>query len=242
MVKLLLVLWLGGIATLVASFYRPDPYEALEPMLTHVGAAEAAAARKDWKACCRAYEEAIATCPADDVDRRMRLQLTLAVARIQDDQLPQMRTELTTLLRDAEATGTSTGLVEDIRFALAKASYDLAWQLRLGGAHPELWREPAATASQHFRLLATEAMRAGAQRTVDYQRYLESAINLTRVDMAALAGLPLPPNCWSNSNCEQKAQRERDRLNKRTKEDKDKEKREDKEGREGMQPQDRAGW
>lgn len=206
----LLVVWLCGVATLAGTMFgvrREDA--AARRHSTAIERAQAAERRGDWKAACDAYDAASAESAPEDFDGYLRVRLAHAIASIRDEKLPATRTALVGMLMEAEQRRVSATLRDDIRFALAKASYDLAWQLRLCGAEDALWRESAAMACEHFHLLASEAMATGSPRTLELQRDLESAVNLMRVDLVQLAGLALPSNCWTNSNCERKAIRER---------------------------------
>ena len=219
MIKLLVVLWLmttaGGVAALYRSSSEGNTAHAIQ---TELRAAEAAEKAEDWPAARSRYSEALRLCPADDTDLELRLRLQGAIAQIRGDELPAARTVLKVLLAEAEQLAGDRGIVRDVRSTLAKASFDVGWQLRLEGAHFDLWQEPAYTARQQYQLLADEEMLAGGERTVDYQMNLERASRLCRIDPAVLAGMPFPSNCWSTSNCEKKVQRER-RKRKRRKND-----------------------
>ena len=126
-----------------------------------------------------------------------------------------MRTQLHDMLQEAGARGLSEDSIRGARELYAKSSFDLAWQLRLEGAHEDLWREAASAACQQYRHLSQNSLRAGDSRASTYQENLEMAVRLSITDPGVLAGMPFPPNCYSTSNCEKKAQRERDQLSRK---------------------------
>jgi hypothetical protein len=106
------------------------------------------------------------------------------------------------LLTEAQRNGADKGFQHEARGALASAQYYAGWLMRLEGAPSEEWLQPVENARQNFRLLAEETKDARTAR--DYEKNLEAAIRLARMDLSELQGMPLPKFCSGCKNVSQK--------------------------------------
>ncbi len=217
MAKLLLVVWLAAVGSLVGFAYRGTADEArIRALNAACATAQAHEAADRWMEAMGAWGGAIALCPADHADLEYQLRSEHARAGMKGGQLPAMRTELLERIESAPARGVSPSVVDELRALYAKASFDLAWDLRCNGAEDDLWQEAAGAACNHLRLLVQHALLSGSDRITLHQKNLERAIRLKRIDTSQLAGMPFPKDCYSTSNCEKKARRERETMNRRS--------------------------
>lgn len=94
-------------------------------------------------------------------------------------------------------------LQTEIREALAEAYYYRAWFQRISGVSRQKWEPNAVLARQTYRWLHDNTPDASA-----YQRNLECAIRLTRMDLDALYEFPLPPELKSAKQKEKQSEKD----------------------------------
>lgn len=195
MKSILLILWLIVPAFIAAYHYGPGQ-DALkrDDSARHVSEARKAVAAEDWAAAVDAYDAALANLPESEIDAGRRIRLARAHARLFNSELPTAHDELRDLLAELDKDQSpDQALVEQTRAALANAKYYLTWLMRLEGLPRDAWEPEIEAARQHLRLLAEGAAATGRKETlVTYQKDLESAVKLARMDLEELQGLPLP--------------------------------------------------
>lgn len=151
------------------------------------------AARPLWEAAERAFDEALLHLPKGNELTLAKLRLERAKAQLNISKLPTARGELDGILRDLELAGADDALLDDARETLANAQYYNTWLLRLEGEPRDVWEPEIEAARQNFRLGAERAETRGeAERAAEWNRSLESALRLARMDLTELQGLPLP--------------------------------------------------
>jgi hypothetical protein len=170
---------------------------ALETSDAVLVAAHAAAAKGDWAAAIRDYEDALTKLPAsldDDARGRAvfhRVRLELNKARMQASELPTAREELQSLVEQMAAErDADPRLLAEARQELARSQFYTTWLMRLEGVAREEWEPEIEAARQNWRLLAEQAGSETVAAT--HQKDLEAAIRLSRIEIEDLQGLPLP--------------------------------------------------
>lgn len=195
MQKLVLLVWLMLPALVGFYHFGPGQERALLDTLNNTLAqADRAAADKAWGAAEAQYGLALALLPAERIGESRRIRLELAKVQMQNRKLPIAHESLKSLvdeLRD-DAPGDEPLLAES-RAALANSQYYMTWLMRLEGQPKERWEPEIEASRQTFRLLAGQAEASGDETLAKKNREdLESAIQLARMDLSDLQGLPLP--------------------------------------------------
>jgi len=200
---ILFALWLLVPVVLLAYHYGPGQTRmAMDRAAKKIAEARALEADEDWQGAWQAWSEAVAATPPERSAARMELRLSQAHARMFTGELPEAMQDLDGLLAEARQSKAEAALQREIRGELATAQYYAAWLMRLEGATAEEWLPPADSARQNFRLLAEEAK--GTPAAKDYEKNLEAAVRLARMDLAALQLCPLPKCCSGCKNVSQK--------------------------------------
>ena len=111
-----------------------------------------------------------------------------------DRQLPEANAALKELVDQIEADKSADSkLRDDARAALASSQYYMTWLMRLEGLGADDWEPEIENARQTYRLLAEQAEARGDTVSAKKHREdLESAIRLSRMELAQLQGLDLP--------------------------------------------------
>lgn len=152
-----------------------------------------AAARPLWAEAEKAFDEAIGHLPKGRDLTLAKLRLERAKAQLNNSKLPTARAELDGILEDLESAGADGGLLDEARETLANAQYYNTWLLRLEGEPRDVWEPEIEAARQNFRLGAERAEERGdGAEAAEWNRSLESALRLARMDLTELQGLPLP--------------------------------------------------
>ncbi|MEL6427760.1 MAG: hypothetical protein AAFZ87_04235 [Planctomycetota bacterium] len=197
--KLFIVGWL--MLPLGAWAYHEGPGQErmqLESVDAKLAEAKEAAADEDWKRAATLYDEALAEMPELETPLRRaaarRIRLSSAKAKLQGSKLVEARRELSELVSDLGADEEAeVALLDEAREAYANAQYYWTWLMRVEGYTREDWEPEIEVARQNYRLLAERAReRDDAQRAEAYLESLESTIQLARLDLDELQGLPLP--------------------------------------------------
>jgi hypothetical protein len=200
---LLFALWLMVPVVLVAYHYGPGQARlAADRAAGKIADARALEVEEDWEAAYRAWGEALALTPPDQSAARMQIRLSQSRTRMYTGELPEAMHDLDGLLAEARHHKADAALQREIRGSLASAQYYVSWLMRLEGATAEEWLPQADSARQNFRLLAEETR--GTKVAQNYEKNLEAAVRLARMDLAELQLLPLPKNCSGCKNVSQK--------------------------------------
>jgi hypothetical protein len=196
-------LWLLVPVVLLAYHFGPGQTRlAMDRAAKKIAEARALEAEEDWQGAYLAWGEALAETPLTQSAPRMELRLSQAHARMFTGELPEAMQDLDGLLAEARHVEADAVLQREIRGTLATTQYYVAWLMRLEGATAEEWLPPADSARQNFRLLAEQTQ--GEKAVGDYEKNLEAAVRLARMDLAELQLLPLPKCCSGCKNVSQK--------------------------------------
>lgn len=167
---------------------------------TQLAEARAAVAAEDWAAAVEHYEEALAELPELDtperraIERRIRLSRAKAMMNVDKPDLPGARDEFIAMLEEFEGNDeVSDDLLDETREAYANAQYYYTWLMRVEGYTREDWEPEIEESRQTYRLLAERARERSLEAKADaYLESLEAAVQLARLDLEELQGLPLP--------------------------------------------------
>lgn len=157
-----------------------------------------AVAEEDWAAAIEHYEKALEELPElDTAERRAserRIRLSRAKAMLQGAELIEARQELIDMLEEFEGNEeVATELLDETREAYANAQYYYTWLMRVEGYTREDWEPEIEESRQTYRLLAERARDRSLDAKADaYLESLEAAVQLARLDLDELQGLPLP--------------------------------------------------
>lgn len=192
---LLLVLWILIPVGALAFHLGPGQENMQRDQAAQLLAqAETLVANKEWAKAQPLFEQALEQLPDDELATQRRVRLERAKCQLQNKQLPEANQDLKVLVNELAADETADPvLLSESRSALANSQYYITWLMRLEGLPRDQW-EPEITASQQlYRLLAEEAAATDDDRLLEnYQKDLESAVKLARLDLGELQGLPLP--------------------------------------------------
>lgn len=190
--NVLLISWL--MLPIGAWAYHEGPGQdrlALDTCDKLVVEAHAAADRGLWQEAIAGYEAALKELPDGNERLSQRLRLELNKARIQNKGLSEAREDLEILVEHLLADeDQDPKLLAEARQSLARAQFYTTWLMRLEGLSREKWEPEIEAARQNWRLLAEQA--STATEKSQHQKDLEAAINLARLEIEDLQGLPLP--------------------------------------------------
>jgi len=162
--------------------------------------ARAAVAENDWAAAIEHYEKALEELPELDTPerralaRRVRLSRAKAMMNVDKPDLPGARDEFIAMLEEFEGNDeVSEDMLDETREAYANAQYYYTWLMRVEGYTREDWEPEIEESRQTYRLLAERARDRSLEAKADaYLESLEAAVQLARLDLEELQGLPLP--------------------------------------------------
>jgi hypothetical protein len=201
--KILFALWLLVPVAMLAYHFGPGQTRLdQERAVKKIAEARAFEALEQWAEATQAWVDALAATPADKTTQRIQLRLAHANARTYAGELPEAMEDMEKLLGEVQSARVCAALQREVRGALAASRYYTAWLMRLEGAEKDEWLAQAESARQHYRLLAEETK--GTTAAVDFEKNLESAIRLERMDLSELQSLPLPKKCSGCKNVCQK--------------------------------------
>ena len=87
----------------------------------------------------------------------------------------------------------SPAILAQAQSSLASAQFYRTWLMRLEGQPREIWEPQIESAQMTYRMLAENSSLAGLnEEHLVHAKDLESAIQLARMDVGELQGLPLP--------------------------------------------------
>ncbi len=195
MKRLILSSWFVLPALLLAYHYGPGQKQsALDEVALMTQAAHHYAEDAQWEKAIDLYDQSLQSMPEGEEALSRRIRLEKAKAQMMASQLPEARESLVALMDEVSGDEQSeAGLGDEVRQSLANAEFYLTWLMRLEGVDEATWRRHAESARQHYGFLATQPTTPDKESTrAQHQRDLESAIQLARMDLGDLQGLPLP--------------------------------------------------
>ncbi|MDP6554127.1 MAG: hypothetical protein QGF59_32715 [Pirellulaceae bacterium] len=195
MKKLVLLVWL--MLPVLVGFYHFGPGQeqaVLDSLNKILAEADRDAADQAWGAAESKYEAALSLLPADRIQDARRIRLEIAKVQMQNRKLPVAHQSLKALVDELRGDpDVDQPLLAESRAALANSQYYMTWLMRLEGQPKDRWEPEIEAARQTFRLLAGQAETAGdASLAKSNREDLESVIQLARMDLSDLQGLPLP--------------------------------------------------
>jgi hypothetical protein len=151
-------------------------------------------AEEAWSKASAQYEKALALLPPGRVGEARRIRLQRSKVQMLDRQLPEASAALKELVDQIEADKSADAtLLADARSTLASSQYYMTWLMRLEGLGAADWEPEIEGARQTYRLLAEQAdARGDTVSAKKHREDLESAIRLSRMELAQLQGLDLP--------------------------------------------------
>jgi hypothetical protein len=159
-----------------------------------LAAADRAAAQEHWSEASAAYEKALALLPAGRVKEARQVRLQRAKVQMLNRQLPEASAALKELVEQLEDDQDADPKLRDnARETLASSQYYMTWLMRLEGLSAADWEPEIESSRQTYKRLAEEAETRGDTLSAGRHREdLESAIRLSRMELAQLQGLDLP--------------------------------------------------
>ncbi len=194
----LISIWLCiGLAGLIFHYGPGQELKKFDAANHQLGEARRLVELEDWGGAIQSYENAIAELPEASEDLVMQLRLEKAKAYLMNEQLPEARLGLESLLDELEQSGQSdSDLGANTRLALAKSQYYVTWLMRLEGLPQTEWEPEIEACRQNYRLLAERALETGDSTEQGLRlEDVESAVRLARIDLSELQALPLPCEC-----------------------------------------------
>lgn len=195
---LVLTLWCLVPVGLLAYHYGPGQEQmVLDDAGSLLSGAKAKADAHDWNAAIRGYEDTLAKLPKDRVADARRIRLELAKARMEANQLPKAREELSALSNElALDPNAHAGLRDEALATLASSRFYMTYLMKLEGLPDSEWEPEIEAARQEQKLLVQRATEggdtAGAKKHADD---LEASIKLARMDPEELYGKAIPKQC-----------------------------------------------
>jgi hypothetical protein len=184
------------VPVLVAAYHYGPGQEKLrlDDVSQLLASADRLAAHEEWSKASSEYEKALALLPPGRVDDARRIRLQRAKVQMLDRQLPEASAALKELVDQLEADKSADSkLLGDARSSLASSQYYMTWLMRLEGLGAADWEPEIESARQTYRLLAEQAEASGDTVSAKKHREdLESAVRLSRMELAQLQGLDLP--------------------------------------------------
>jgi len=166
---------------------------ALDKSVDYLKQAEQLRDTEDFESALESYNQALSELPPEKTQARRKLELARSYAKMRKGDIVEAMNDMKSLLKDVSNDPNATDIERRTRSQLARTQYYIAWIMRLERAKTAEWHEPIEESRQNFRLLAESALKQGNTRQAEkYQKDLESAIYLQRMDIKDLIGLPLP--------------------------------------------------
>ena len=186
----LMLLPLGGLYHLVAGPHHRE----MDAIGDSLAEARRLVGQEEWHKAVPEFEKALGSIPEELTKEARALRLELAQAKMNASKLPDAHAELKGLLDELLADEKSDKKLEqEVRESLANSQFYLTWLMRLEGLPATEWEPEIESARQNYRMLAENAEETGnASAATKQQKNLEAAINLARLDLTDLQGLPLP--------------------------------------------------
>lgn len=192
---LLVVLWLLIPVGAFAYHLGPGQGEMKRDQVSQIlQEADGFVQAEQWALAAPLFKQAIELLPENEVVAQRRARLELAKCQVNDRGLSEATESLKVLVKelmDDETAGPE--LLADARTALANSQYYITWLMRLEGRPQEDWQPEIDSSQQIYRLLAEQADDDGDLELISIRKSdLESSVQLARMDIGDLQGLPLP--------------------------------------------------
>jgi len=171
---------------------------------------ESPAIRSHLDRADRAYKAALDLLPQQDRLNRLRIELARGNLSMLRNEAPAALGSFNELAKKADAAGAPPELRSDIRELQGAASYAIAWAIRRQGGPPAEWKAQAKLASQSYRALAESARKDRDPRYFTYEKNLETAVNLLKVDRSIFDVLAFPGNSPATEDCLRKLKEQRE--------------------------------
>lgn len=186
----LMLLPLGGLYHLVAGPHHRE----MDAIGESLAEARRLVGEEEWHKAVPQFEKALGSIPEELTKETRALRLELAQTKMNASKLPDAHAELKGLLDELLADNKSDKKLEqEVRESLANSQFYLTWLMRLEGLPATEWEPEIESARQNYRMLAETAEDGGNSTAATKQKKnLEAAINLARLDLTDLQGLPLP--------------------------------------------------
>lgn len=158
-----------------------------------LASARRAAAAEDWALVAEHLDKALAELPKLETkelqEKALRIRLSSAIAKVQGQNLADGQKELIGLVDEIDdSKEMDAAFAAAVKEGYANAQFYRTFLMRLEGAQREMWEPEIEIARQNFRHLAEDEIAPSEQELVN----LESSIQLARMDLDELQGLPLP--------------------------------------------------
>jgi hypothetical protein len=160
-------------------------------------AVKEARAAKSVEDQLKGWDVAAAALPTTETNQIRRLRLARTQVQANNRLMADAVRDLEVLygeMKDDPAA--EAAVLQRVQEDLAGLKYAMTWIMRLEGRAQEEWEPEIESARQHFRRLAEK----GGEGNDRWQRNLESAIRLGRVDLLELQGQPLPEKMAGNGS------------------------------------------
>jgi hypothetical protein len=192
---MILLAWLMVPVLIGAYHYGPGQEKLqLDNVSQILAEADRLTATEQWSQASARYEKALSMLPPGHLDEARKIRLERAKVQMFDRQLPEASAALKELVDQLEADERADPKVRDeARESLANSQYYLTWLMRLEGLGAADWEPEIENSRQTYRMLAEQAeARGDAGAAKQHRENLESAIRLSRMELAQLQGLDLP--------------------------------------------------
>lgn len=197
--------WLLAPVALLAYHFGPgQSHLQIDEAARQIAKAQAAEKSEDWATALNSYAIALNAIPETDKKLRQEVRLAHAKVRMYSGEIIEAIAEMKALVQEGEASGEEEEGLTEARATLGAAEYYAGWLMRLEGAPAEEWSPVVDNARQNFRLLSEARLESGEADASEYRESLEAAIQLARMDLSDLRGLPLPKFCAGCKNVSQK--------------------------------------
>jgi len=195
---LVLTLWCLVPVGLLAYHYGPGQEKmVLDDAAALMDGAKTQATAGDWKAAITGYEDTLAKLPKDRVAESRRIRLELAKARMEAQQLPKAREELSALSDElAQDPNAPAGLRDETLATLASSRFYMTYLMKLEGLPDSEWEPEIEAARQEQKLLTQRASESGDNTAAKkHADDLEASIKLARMTPEELYGKAIPKQC-----------------------------------------------
>lgn len=192
---LLIVLWM--LIPVAALAYHLGPGQAqlkLDRASQLLQQADQFAQEQNWTQAQRNYAEALSVIPDSQTRKRRQVRLERNKALMMDRGLNEAFADLMSLVNEMQTDPDSdASTLAEAQSSLASAQFYRTWLMRLEGQPREIWEPQIESAQMTYRMLAENSAQAGNnEEYLVHTKDLESAIQLARIDVGELQGLPLP--------------------------------------------------
>ena len=192
---LLIVIWM--LIPVAALAYHLGPGQAqlkLDRASQLLQQADQFAQEQKWTEAHQNYGEALSVIPESETLKRRQVRLERDKALMMDRGLNEAFADLMSLVNEMQTdSDADAATLAEAQSSLASAQFYRTWLMRLEGQPREIWEPQIESAQMTYRMLAENSSQDGNhQEFLIHTKNLESAIQLARMDVGELQGLPLP--------------------------------------------------